>query len=135
MTCVRVAVGIIRKGNAVFIAKRNKNQHQGDKWEFPGGKIEANETTYSALFRELDEEIGIQIINARPFCEIMFDYHDKSVLLDVLEVTAFEGEPYGREGQDTAWIEISALVEDEFPKANSRIIQLLLTESGRLLKN
>jgi 8-oxo-dGTP diphosphatase len=126
---VHVAVGIIRKDDAVFIAKRSKEQHQGGKWEFPGGKIELGETTFSALLRELLEEVGIRIKDARPFCQISFDYADKSVFLDVMEIFDYEGTPYGKEGQETQWLCINQLKENEFPQANRLIIQLL--QQGR----
>jgi 8-oxo-dGTP diphosphatase len=125
MQQVHVAVGIIRKDNAVFIAKRKANQHQGDKWEFPGGKVEPNETTFEALHRELFEEVGLEIIDACSFCNISFEYPDKSVLLEVLEVLEFVGTPYGKEGQDAQWCDMDKLVKDKFPQANREIIQLL----------
>ena len=52
---VHVAVGVIKKGSEIFIAKRHDSQHQGGKWEFPGGKVEVGETVTQALARELKE--------------------------------------------------------------------------------
>ena len=51
---LHVAVGIIRNDKGeVLIALRDKNQHQGGLWEFPGGKVEAGENLAVALSREL----------------------------------------------------------------------------------
>lgn len=55
---VKVAVGIILRDSAVFIALRQSNQHQGNLWEFPGGKCEPSEPADVALVRELKEECG-----------------------------------------------------------------------------
>ena len=52
-TAIRVAVGILTQGDKVFIARRSPGSHQGDKWEFPGGKLEPGEDTFAALQREL----------------------------------------------------------------------------------
>ena len=56
-----IAIGILRNTkNEVLLGKRTKGSHMG-YWEFPGGKIEPNETPEEALFRELQEELGIEI--------------------------------------------------------------------------
>jgi 8-oxo-dGTP diphosphatase len=68
-------------------------------WEFPGGKVEAEESVETALGRELHEELGIVVDVARPLIKVQHDYPDKQVLLDVWEVSAFTGEPHGAEGQ------------------------------------
>ena len=57
-----VAVGVIENERGdIFIAKRSSDRHQGDRWEFPGGKVESGEDLLTALDRELWEEIGIRV--------------------------------------------------------------------------
>ena len=56
-----VAAIVVDSRQRILMAQRATEQHQGGKWEFPGGKIEAGETHAQALFRELHEEVGIQI--------------------------------------------------------------------------
>jgi 8-oxo-dGTP diphosphatase len=125
MKVVHVAVGVVRRGTQVFISLRADNAHQGGKWEFPGGKVEANETLLDALRRELQEEIGIQVQSSEPLLVIEHDYGDKLVKLDVHAVSAFNGEPEGKENQQTRWVEVSALEASEFPAANVAIIDAL----------
>ena len=124
---VHVAVGVIKKANLIFIAKRHDEQHQGGKWEFPGGKVEAGETVTQALARELNEEVGIEVKSSTPFLEIHHDYPDKSVHLDIHVVEEFDGQARHLEGQDHKWVTISDLNNYEFPAANVVIIEKLQT--------
>ena len=128
MNLVHVAVGVVLRGNKVFISLRPDTAHQGGKWEFPGGKVDEAESVTEALIRELHEEIGIVVRASEPLLVIEHDYKDKQVKLDVHLVTEFEGEPYGKENQQTRWLEIQALQEDEFPAANIAIIDALRTK-------
>ncbi|AWL12913.1 8-oxo-dGTP diphosphatase [Saliniradius amylolyticus] len=122
---VEVAVGVIQRGDAVFITRRSAQQHQGDKWEFPGGKVEAGETADSALVRELAEEVGITAHRPEPLMVIEHDYGDKAVRLRIFHVTEFEGQPYGREDQPGTWASIASLEDYAFPEANSPILERL----------
>ena len=120
---LKVAVGVIKNvAGDILISKRSKKAHQGGLWEFPGGKFEANETCYQALSRELKEELGIDVQSARPLIKIPYHYEDKSVLLDVLEVNSFTGNPVGLEGQPVKWVSQDALENYSFPAANKVII-------------
>ena len=56
---IHVAVALILLENRLLIAKRHTDVHQGGKWEFPGGKVEAGETVFQALQRECLEELGL----------------------------------------------------------------------------
>ena len=135
MSVVHVAVGVVLRGTQVFISLRANTAHQGGKWEFPGGKVDNGESVTQALARELYEEIGVVVRASEPLLVIEHDYQDKRVKLDVHLVKAFEGEPYGKENQQTRWLEIQALQEDEFPAANIAIIDALrnkLTKSEAL---
>ncbi|RDV29076.1 8-oxo-dGTP diphosphatase MutT [Alteromonas aestuariivivens] len=122
---VHVAVGVILKDGNVFVCLRPQQVHQGGKWEFPGGKVDAGETVEEALTRELAEEIGITVEASQPFMVIQHDYGDKRVRLDIHTVTGFVGEPYGREGQRSRWCPVKELLESDFPEANRAIIQHL----------
>ena len=126
MALIHVAVAVIvNEQKQVLIALRQAHQHQGDLWEFPGGKVELGETTELALIREVKEELGLEIIKARPLIEIRHDYQDKSVLLDVWSTCAFEGEAKGLEGQTIRWCPIERLTEFYFPAANQTIIKAI----------
>ncbi|TBV16198.1 Nudix family hydrolase [Stutzerimonas kirkiae] len=123
MKCIHVAAAVIRSADGrILIAKRPLDKHQGGLWEFPGGKVEAGESVEAALARELVEELGIRVTRARPLIQVRHAYPDKQVLLDVWEVSAFEGEAHGAEGQPLAWVQARDLPDYQFPAANLPII-------------
>ncbi|MDT8382965.1 MAG: Nudix family hydrolase [Gammaproteobacteria bacterium] len=125
---VQVAVAaIFDEAGRVLIARRPEHLHQGGLWEFPGGKVEANESVFEALVRELDEELGIAVQAARPLIRVRHDYPELSVVLDVWRVDGFSDTAVlqadtGREGQVIKWVRPEALPEYDFPAANRPII-------------
>ena len=124
---IHVAVGVIVNAQQqVLIAKRPQHAHQGGLWEFPGGKVEANESVFEALTREIKEEVGIDIQQAQALMMIEHDYGDKKVVLDVYLSTDFAGEANGLEGQEIAWVAKHELKNYAFPAANSAIIEKFL---------
>ncbi len=123
---IRVAVGVIQNVQGeVFIARRAADAHQGGLWEFPGGKVEAGETTPQALVRELREELAIEVQACEPLIQIRHRYPDKSVLLDVYRVSAFSGDARGNEGQPVRWVAPAQLENFAFPAANIPIINAI----------
>jgi len=129
---VAVAV-IINSDDQVLIAKRSADQHQGNKWEFPGGKVEAEETAQEALRREIEEELGVQIQSAEHITDIIHTYpsdsgqdkEDKTVLLDVFIVKDWLGEVVGKENQPILWVNKKELSEYDFPEANVEILNII----------
>ncbi|OEG75063.1 7,8-dihydro-8-oxoguanine-triphosphatase [Shewanella colwelliana] len=128
MKRVHVAVGVIlNASNQVLLAKRPDNLHQGGKWEFPGGKVEQDETTSQALIRELKEEVNLIVSDTTPLMTISHDYPDKEVLLDIHTVNCFSGDAEALEGQEILWVDLSNLKRYNFPAANIPIIDRLLS--------
>lgn len=128
---VHVAVGLICNANdEVLIALRPDDRPLGGYWEFPGGKVEQGEDVIQALKRELHEELGIHVHTVEPFLKTQHRYTKNEVLLDVLRVLEFTGEPSGHEGQEIAWVKIENLSHYKFPEANLKIIQQI---SSRIL--
>ncbi|KAA0694936.1 8-oxo-dGTP diphosphatase MutT [Halopseudomonas laoshanensis] len=123
MRRIHVMAAVIRRADgSILIAKRPDAAHQGGLWEFPGGKLEEGEPRLDGLARELQEELGIHITNARPLIDIRHDYPDKSIRLDVWSVSAFSGEAHGAEGQQVRWVAPQDLGQYAFPAANKPIV-------------
>ena len=121
---LEVVAAVIRDADGrVLVAQRPIEKHQGGKWEFPGGKVEQGESRRSALGRELNEELGIEISSSTRLISVYHEYEDKAIYLDVYEVTQWQGEPSGCEGQPVKWLESDELKNYEFPDANAPILE------------
>lgn len=128
-TPLRVAAAVIRRADgAVLLSLRRPGQHQGGRWEFPGGKLRPGESPLAALQRELDEELDIRIepTAVRPLIEVHHAYPELSVHLAVSEVFGFRGEPRGREGQRIGWFSPAEIRTLDFPAANQPILAATL---------
>ena len=131
---VHVAAAVIENNKGeVLLALRPKDKHQGGLWEFPGGKVEVLESVKDALVRELKEELGIMVSCSSPLIRIHHAYPDKSVLLDVWRVTAFDGKPRGCEGQDVRWVAREDLRYYDFPAANRPIVSAAILPDNYLI--
>jgi 8-oxo-dGTP diphosphatase len=124
---IHVAVGVIQRGEQIFISKRPDQLHQGGRWEFPGGKVEQGETVLAALGRELMEEVGLRVLKAQPLMQLEYAYPEKTVLLDVWLVEECQGAGEGLEGQQVAWVHYTDLANYQFPDANQPIMEKVAT--------
>ncbi len=120
---VDVAVGLIVKNGQALLAKRAEHQHQGGRFEFPGGKVEVGELVTDALARELHEELGIDIHTPQFIQRLTYHYPEKTVRLHVYRIESFDGEPVGREGQPLHWVSLAQLFDLNFPDANRPIVR------------
>jgi len=123
MKSLQIAVGVVKNADGkILIALRDLALHQGGLWEFPGGKIEAGETSEQALIRELKEEVDITVITATPLITVNHQYPDLAVRLQVFLVENFSGIAKSAEGQPIQWIKPCELANYTFPAANRPII-------------
>ncbi|MDP2786180.1 MAG: Nudix family hydrolase [Sulfurimicrobium sp.] len=98
-----VAAVIVQPDGRFLLARRPDGKPYAGYWEFPGGKVEAGESLFQALARELHEELGIEVKHAYPWLVRHFDYEHASVKLHFFRVVAWDGEPHGKESQLLAW--------------------------------
>jgi len=125
---IDVVAGIVfdEKREQVLLALRKPGQHQGDRWEFPGGKLEASESLETALARELYEEIHLHPLQVSLRCDLLFAYPEKTVRLHFFNVFTWRGTPEGREGQSIRWFKLSELAGLVFPDANRSVVEELI---------
>ena len=126
MKIINISIAIVKDSNEQFlIALRPSEVHQGGKWEFPGGKVEANESPAEAMLRELDEEVGLTATEYQLFEKLFFDYGDKQLNLHFYLVTQFTGQAESKEGQPIMWVGKKKLQQYDFPEANQSVINKL----------
>lgn len=123
---MKVAIGIIFDAQQrVLVTQRPPHKPYGGYWEFPGGKLEHNEDPAHALAREMQEEIGIQIISSQHWGDIWHE-HAGTTQLMIFAIYDYLGMPQRLEHQpDMQWIPISELDHLNFLPANQHIIQLI----------
>lgn len=107
-----VAVGILIRSNGDFLmTTRPAGKAYAGYWEFPGGKLESNETVEEALRRELIEEIGVTIQDAQVWRSSMVDYPHALVHLTFCKISAWTGQLHMRESQQFAWLSLPVQVK------------------------
>jgi 8-oxo-dGTP diphosphatase len=123
---VNVAAAVLmREDGKVLLASRPEGKGWAGWWEFPGGKIESNETPLQALVREIEEEIGVQVIEAYPWLTRTFDYPEKTVKLHFFIVRAWKDLPVGREGQVLSWQNPQMVTVSPTLPANTPVLDAL----------
>jgi 8-oxo-dGTP diphosphatase len=113
---VDVAVGVLMQTDGQFLlTSRPEGKVYAGYWEFPGGKLEADESVEQALRRELQEELGITIGEAQAWKTQMVDYPHALVRLHFCKVWHWQGELQMREGQSFAWQSLPVTVVPVLP--------------------
>lgn len=124
-----VAVGVLVQPDGRFLlAQRPAGKPYEGYWEFPGGKLEPGETVEAALARELHEELGLDITACERWHVLEHDYPHAYVRLHFCKVTAWRGDPVGREGQAFSWQTVPVTVAPLLP-ATIPVVQWLGEEA------
>jgi 8-oxo-dGTP diphosphatase len=127
---VDVAVGVLVQPDGQFLlTSRPEGKPYAGYWEFPGGKLEADESVEQALRRELIEELGIEIAQAHPWQQTVFDYPHALVRLHFCKVFQWSGQLMMREGQQMAWQTLPVGVSPVLP-GTVPVLRWLAEERG-----
>ena len=130
-----VAGALFDASGRVLIAQRPAGKALAGRWEFPGGKLGADEAPFDGLVRELSEELGIEVTAAHRLMRYPHRYPERVVWLDLWLVTEWSGVPCGLEGQALKWVWPAALHEEDILKADAPMIEVLATlDPGRVRK-
>ena len=129
-----VAVGLVRDARGrVLIQRRPPEGLLGGLWEFPGGKVEPEETPAETVRRELREELGIEVRPGDLLARVEHAYSHFRITLHAHEAELLEGTPRPREATAWTWAEVPRLGEYAFPAATLRVIEALAPGARRAL--
>lgn len=125
-----VAAVIQNEEGKILIAQRNLKKSQGGLWEFPGGKIEPNETKEEAIIREIKEEMDIDIEAKKFIDQKVFNYPDKDINLIAIECKQIKGDIKLNEHEDIKWVNKNELRNFNFAPADKFIINAILENNN-----
>lgn len=127
----RIGVAVIcNDGGEILIDRRRAEGLMGGLWEFPGGKIEAEETVAACIRREILEEIGIDIEVSQHLITIEHTYTHFRVTLIAHYCRYLRGKPQPIECEEIRWVTLQEIGQFTFPEANARIIAALKNKGG-----
>ncbi|MBD0335482.1 MAG: A/G-specific adenine glycosylase [Cyanobacteria bacterium Co-bin13] len=122
----QIGVAVIwNEQRQILIDRRRQEGLLGGLWEFPGGKIEPNETVTDCIRREIMEELGIEIEVGERLIVVEHAYTHFRVTLNVHHCRHLSGEPQPIECDEVKWVTLDEIEQYPFPKANVVIIEAL----------
>ncbi|PSN20509.1 A/G-specific adenine glycosylase [filamentous cyanobacterium CCP5] len=127
----QIGVAVIwNEQGQILIDRRRQEGLLGGLWEFPGGKIEPQETVEACICREIKEELGIDIAVEERLIAVDHAYSHFKVTLNVHHCRHLSGEPQPLECDEVRWIELAEIDEYPFPQGNVKIIEALKQSVG-----
>ena len=122
---IEVVAGVIYKDDKFLIAQRNLKKAQGGLWEFPGGKLEPNESAQDALKREIKEEFDADIEVGNYIGESIHHYPEKDIKLMFYKAKLVSDKLVLKEHEDYRWITKDDKDKFEFAGADKIVFDLL----------
>ena len=126
---INVVAGILRDKEKVLIAQRGKGKHQEYKWEFPGGKIEENESDEDALKREFQEELDIDINVDNFLCEVVYKYPQMEAKIRSYFISTNDKDIKNLEHESMQWVSIQELKKYDLVAADILMVDKILEQS------
>ena len=120
-----VVAAIIKKGNLYLVTQRNKDKYMGLKWEFPGGKVEANETLQEALTREIYEELNININVYEKIAEERYKDSEINIILHYFLCSIKDGDISLNEHEAMEWADKTDFDKYDFVVGDGNITSLI----------
>ncbi len=124
MKTIKVVAAIIKKDNLIFATQRGYGEFK-DKWEFPGGKIEENETKEEALAREIKEELNASISIDSFIKQIEYDYPSFHLVMDVYFCHLNNPHIELIEAENAKWLKIEKIYDLDWLPADFELLQYI----------
>ena len=121
------ACALVDADGRVLICKRPQGKQLAGLWEFPGGKVEADETPEACLIRELNEELGIEVTESclAPFVFASHAYEDFHLIMPLYLCRRWSGAVQALEHEALAWVRPNKMDAYEMPPADAPLVAWL----------
>ena len=123
---IHVTAAIIRSNGKILICRRGEGGSCAHLWEFPGGKIEAGETPFQCIVREIQEELSLKIKPLHVVDEYAYSYPDKDIMFTFIESEIVSGELQPLVHEEICWVVPEELTNYEWCPADRRVIDGIL---------
>lgn len=123
MDCIQVVALILENQNGeILVSQRAQGKHLEGLWEFPGGKLEPEESHFQALQREIMEELGYQIQEAKELLTLEHQYPEKKVCIRFYHAQDNTPEVHAIENQPLKWVTVTGMMHMDMPEADQPVI-------------
>ena len=119
-----VVAAVIERDGRVLIAQRKRAGRHPLKWEFPGGKVEPDETPEKAVVRELEEELAIHVRVGAEMARYEFQYEGRwPIMLMFYRVEEFSDEPKNLDFEQILWVPRERLGDYDFLEGDAELLK------------
>ena len=125
---IPVSSGLIIQNNKVLIGLRSESDNGGGLWEFPGGKIEIDESSEDAVIRELKEELDIVVHKPKKIMQYLHRFKNLIYDISFFEVVSFKGSIKKIVHDELKWVDLSSISNYNFISGDLLIIEGLIKE-------
>ena len=123
---IPVSSGLIIQNNKVLIGLRSKSDNGGGLWEFPGGKIEFDESSEEAVIRELNEELDIVVHKPKKVMQYLHRFKNLIYDISFFEVISFKGSIKNKVHDELKWTDLANINNYNFISGDLLIIEGLI---------
>jgi mutator protein MutT len=124
---IAVVAAVISSDQRFLVTRRQPGVHLAGLWEFPGGKIDPDESHSVALKREIREELGTEVDVGELIYQTRHVYSERTVELYFYRCS-INGDPQPLLGQEMRWVRRHELKSLGFPPADAELIERLAAE-------
>lgn len=119
-----MVAAVIHDGGRVLATQRGYGEFK-DKWEFPGGKMEAGESREEALRREIREELDTEINIGKLLCTVEYDYPAFHLTMHCYLCSVVSGTLVLKEHESARWLPAEALESVDWLPADLQILPII----------